>query len=297
MKKINAKEFVNSLNISVPSEDELNKFSDRWGALHHNIQGEIERHVYERGLYLYAIVAKYKPKNILEIGTGGCYTAMCMAWAMEDNSIEGTIYTMDRTHPDEVQKIFVDNNDGNGVQIEYLSNNELLQTKADPNLAKHIKMITGYSGEAFSKNKIPKIDFALIDGGHHYEAVRHDFYSVLDVAGEKCGIIFDDYIDRPYYGVKKFVDEEIIENFDTYIIDNGEIIIKADGTKSEHGAIWIQLESSLKPLNELFPKKKCKEIVSKYRRYESLIVKPRHKLNQKFPFLEKIKFKWWKNNK
>jgi predicted O-methyltransferase YrrM len=294
MKKLDAKEFVNSLNVTVPSEEELNKFSDSWGALHQNSQGKVERHVYERGLYLYALVAKYKPKNILEIGTGGCYSAMCMAWAMEDHNIDGTIFTMDRFPPDKILKRFVDNNDGHGVHIENLSNNEALQTKADPNLARHIKIITGYSGEAFSKNKIPKVDFVLIDGGHHYEAVRHDFYSVLDVAGEQCGIIFDDYIDRPHYGVKKFVDEEILENFETYLINNGEITIKPDGTKSDHGAIWIQLESSSKPLDELFLKKKCKEIISKYRRYESLIVKPRQKLNQKFPYLEKIKFRWWK---
>jgi len=294
MKKFDAKEFVDSLNIATPSDEELNKFSDSWGALHQNQQGKVERHVYERGLYLYALVAKFKPRNILEIGTGGCYSAMCMAWAMEDNNLEGTIFTMDRFPPYKILKRFVDYNDGKGVQIEYSTNDEVLQTKADPNWARHIKIITGYSGEAFSKNDLPKVDLVLIDGGHHYEAVRHDFYSVLDVASEKCGIIFDDYIDRPYYGVKKFVDEEIMGNFDTCLINNGEITIKPDGTKTDHGAIWIQLDSSSKPLSELFPKKKCKTIVSKYRRYESLIVKPRQKLNQKFPYLEKIKFRWWK---
>ena len=44
---------------------------------------------YERGILLYSLIAKYRPKNVLEIGTAEGYSALCMAWAMTDCKING----------------------------------------------------------------------------------------------------------------------------------------------------------------------------------------------------------------
>ena len=44
---------------------------------------------FERGILLYSLITKYRPKNILEIGTAEGFSALCMAWAMTDCNING----------------------------------------------------------------------------------------------------------------------------------------------------------------------------------------------------------------
>lgn len=41
----------------------------------------------------------------------------------------------------------------------------------------------------------------FIDGGHGYETVRHNFYSTLEVATDRFGILFDDYAPVPGFGI------------------------------------------------------------------------------------------------
>ena len=50
---------------------------------------------YERGMLLYALVEKNKPKTIVDIGTAGGYSALCMAKALTDFKIDGRVYTID----------------------------------------------------------------------------------------------------------------------------------------------------------------------------------------------------------
>ena len=50
---------------------------------------------YERGILMYHLVKKYNFKSILEIGFGRGYARLCMAKAMCDLNIDGTIKTVD----------------------------------------------------------------------------------------------------------------------------------------------------------------------------------------------------------
>jgi len=50
----------------------------------------------EDAILLYLIIKKYKPKNILEIGTWFGTSAYIIAQAMKDNGINGRVYTCDK---------------------------------------------------------------------------------------------------------------------------------------------------------------------------------------------------------
>ena len=85
--------FIKSLEITVPDDKEFLKLSKSTPMDSEDV--ELHSINYERGILLYALIAKYKPQNVLEIGTAKGYSTLCMAWAMHDHNIPGTIYTID----------------------------------------------------------------------------------------------------------------------------------------------------------------------------------------------------------
>ena len=94
MKEIDANSFIKSLEVDIPSYDQFSELGDLT-SLHVDTQGQFHRLNYERGMILYAIIAKYKPKAVLEFGTGRGYGCLCMAWAMHNFDILGKIFTID----------------------------------------------------------------------------------------------------------------------------------------------------------------------------------------------------------
>jgi predicted O-methyltransferase YrrM len=84
------KEFVKSLNVDVPDGAKFLKLQKELTAY----SSDIPIH-YERGMLFYSLIAKFKPKVILEIGTFHGFSALCMAWAATDHNIDATIYTIE----------------------------------------------------------------------------------------------------------------------------------------------------------------------------------------------------------
>ena len=291
-KEINYKNFLDDQNIEIPPLEKFQKLGDDLGSLMINSKGQLHRHGYERGILLYGLIAKNKPDTVLEIGTGLGYSTLCMAWAMAENNIPGTIFTVDRYSLDVLQKRFYFSEKTNVPKIEFSSNHECWSKIAPENWLNKITPLTGYSGKILKNSKLPKIKFALIDGAHNYDGVKHDFYSLLNIMHDEFTVLFDDYIERPHYGVVKFVNEEIMPNFETFVIHTSKILINS-GEEKQSKMVWINSASSKKHLDILFGKNKD-DFLTKYRRYEKFIMIPRQKLNQKIPFLEKIKFRWWK---
>ena len=155
---------------------------------------------------------------------------------------------------------------------------------------KRIEILTGYS--SFLDNiSLPKIEFAYIDGAHFYEGVRHDFYSFLKIAAPHFVVLFDDYVKREQYGVTKLIDEDVALNFDvTNIRVNMDYLRKTHITDDPHaGMILIESTSIKKPLEGVYPQDKIDRILLNYRSFEKRL-RLREKLNEKFPFLKKIRF-------
>jgi predicted O-methyltransferase YrrM len=220
-------QFIKELNIKTPPKEEFFQLSKKYPIIPEFSDYENTLN-FERGILLYSLVAKYKFKNILEIGTAGGYSAMCMAKALHDNKIDGMIYTIDPVKPN-------------------INNNK-------------IKILTGYFSE-FRKS-IPKCDFIFIDGAHNYEAVKNDFFSFIDIANDQYAILFDDYMVGIENHVKQAVDELIVphlnyELFRTEIKKHYESLGKI--TEFDFLMCWVYDNKSL---IALYPEKD--EFLKKY---------------------------------
>lgn len=249
---------------------------------------------YERGLLLYCLITKYRPKNILEIGTASGYGTLCMAWAMVENNIDGKIHTIDPIPiTEKTDRALGDKR--NGSRIENISVKEIWEQTAQKDWLEKIIPICGYSGKILKENSFPKFDFAYVDGAHFFDAVKHDFYSFLNHTNNEFGILFDDYVDRQHYGVKKLIDYDISKNFDVSLIKTDtnlhlEKILSLP--KHDYGMCWLHSNSLKKPLDQIYSKSMRDEYIKKYIKFENRLAR-RYKLNKKFPMLKNIRFKFW----
>ena len=272
MKRSKIKDFIASLNVSLPPDKEFLRISRDTPV----IQDLKDEHFlnYERGILLYSLIAKYKPKNILEMGTANGYSTLCMAWAMVDHNIDGTIYTIDPIKPDQVYWM----------------------KKFPQSWLDRIKILTGYTGEVMNKTIFPRLDMAFIDGAHFYEAVKHDFYSFLNNANDTFNILFDDYVSEEKNHVKKALDEVVLPYFNAIIIEtNIQQQLKEIGksTDKEFTMCWINSNNIKKPFKDAYPKQEIEVFLKKYRNFEKRLIF-RNKVNQKVPFLKNVRFRFWR---
>lgn len=294
MNTINILDFINETKINTPNENEFLNLSNLLPV--DPLYPKQSIFNYERGILLYSLIAKYKPKTVLEIGTATGYSTLCMARAMCDFQIPGKIYTID---PESINR-----------KIELVSDIDLLTKKiltlkdhwskiAPPEWLTKVEPIIGYSGRIMSKHEFPKIEFAYIDGAHFFEAVKHDFYAILKVVSDEFNILFDDYTPGLYpNGVSKLIDEEISQLFTVTVIDTDlekryqqikQTYDYNDKSKIFHAMCLIQSKSLKKSLNEIISDPIINKNLEKYRRYEKRWA-IRRNLNQKIPFLKNIAF-------
>ena len=99
----------------------------------------------------------------------------------------------------------------------------------------------------------------------------------------------DDYIDRPYFGVKKLIDKEIADVFSVDLIknDRSNLMQTLGITKTDYGLCFFQGRKD--ELIEHFGLTNIEKYLKNYRRYEKRL-KLRNSLNEKFPILKNIRF-------
>ena len=285
-------QFIDSLDVKIPPKE---KFLELTHIFPISPQLNFAKQIpnYERGMLLYSLIAKYKPKNVLEIGTAEGYSTLCMAWAMTDYNINGKIFTIDPKPFDVPVERNVTWEDNPKHDTVMLSRRELWNKFADKEWIKKIEVLTGFSGEVLQKNtKLPKMDMGFIDGSHVYEAVVHDFYAFLEVASETFHLLFDDYVSNENDGVTKTIDEEVAPNFDISLIQtNAKEQRKESGESPDELYIcWLDSKSLKKPLREIYPKSKSEQIINKYLKWEKRW-KLRKDLNTKIPLLGRFRFR------
>ena len=292
MNSVKIEQFIDSLDIKIPPKE---KFLELTHIFPISPQLNFAKQIpnYERGILLYSLIAKYKPKNVLEIGTAEGYSTLCMAWAMTDYNIDGKIFTIDPKPFDVPVERNVTWEDNPKHDTVMLSRRELWNKFADKEWIKKIEVLTGFSGEVLQKNtKLPKMDMGFIDGSHVYEAVVHDFYAFLEVASESFHLLFDDYVPNENDGVTKTIDEEVAPNFDIALIQtNAKEQRKESGESPDELYIcWLDSESLKKPLREIYLKSKSEQIINKYLKWEKRW-KLRKDLNTKIPLLGRFRFR------
>jgi len=292
LNSVKIEQFIDSLNIKIPPKE---KFLELTHIFPISPQLNFAKQIpnYERGILLYSLIAKYKPKNVLEIGTAEGYSTLCMAWAMTDYNINGKIFTIDPKPFDVPVERNVTWEDNPKHDTVMLSRRELWNKFADKEWIKKIEVLTGFSGEVLQKNtKLPKMDMGFIDGSHVYEAVVHDFYAFLEIASESFHLLFDDYVPNENDGVTKTIDEEVAPNFDIALIQtNAKEQRKESGESPDELYIcWLDSESLKRPLREIYPKSKSEQIINKYLKWEKRW-KLRKDLNTKIPLLGRFRFR------
>jgi len=125
---------------------------------------------YERGLLLYSLVKRFEINSYLEIGFGRGYSAFCVAKAMTDMGIAGSVNTIDPAFSkDHIERLF---------QI------------FPKEWCEKINFISNTSQQALPEIK-EKFDLVYIDGDHTYEAVKSDWQMTKDKYNKF--LLFDDY--------------------------------------------------------------------------------------------------------
>lgn len=287
LKTFELDEFLKKIDI-VPAEEKFQKLVDEMTYFEDTEKiKKITNVSYERGYILYSLVAHLKPKNILEFGTAQGFGTLCMACAMDDFGINGKIHTVDLI-PHE-QNFLHYYKESNKIQQRITSRKEIWDKISEPSWIKKIHLLNDYTAKVMMNEKFPPIDFCFIDGPHFYKGVKHDFLSSLLVSNLNPFFLFDDYIDRPNFGVKKLIDEEIANKFNVDLIKNDQsnIMFELGITKSDYG--MCTLNASRDELINHFGFSNIKNYLNNYRKYENRL-RFRRKLNEKLPFLKKIRF-------
>ena len=294
-KEVCIEDFIDKLDVKIPEMDEFLRLCRIMPV---NPERDDNFMInFERGMLLYALIAKFQPKTVLEIGTAEGYSTLCMAWAMSDFNINGKIFTIDpKSHHKIIERRIKINVNDEPVKMS-LSTADLWKKFALPEWREKIEVLTGYSGDILRTKKFPKIDFCYIDGSHVYETVKQDFFNILKLVSEKFNILFDDYVPNRNDGVTKVIDENIVNNFETIFIKTNT---KSQRIKLKKKIIdelimcFISSDSLKKSLWETYDEKELDDFLNKYR-FTANRIKIRKKVETKVPFLKKIRFRWWKN--
>lgn len=175
-------------------------------ALHTQIVIKKSPLCYQHGRVLYAALRSMinqqalRRVTILETGTARGFSAVCMAKALADSEVPGTIVTFD-VIPHHLPMYWncVDDADGPKSRAQLL---EPWQELLEGTCLFH----RGDSLIELPKLKLPRVNFAFLDGVHTYEYVMGEFRAFAEVQHEGDVVVFDDY-SAAFGGVRRAVDE------------------------------------------------------------------------------------------
>ena len=161
---------------------------------------------FHHGRVLYAVMRDFlarrpgMPVYVLETGTARGFSALCMSRALSDAGVAGVILTLDvLPHRREIYWNCIDDCEGRKTRESLLA---AWQGWLEP-----IVFVQGEIGETLRRLSMQRVDFALLDAQHSYEAVMEEASYVI--ARQQAGdvIVFDDVTQSMFPGVVSAVDE------------------------------------------------------------------------------------------
>jgi len=172
-------------------------------------------------LFLKEIFLK-KPKSFLEVGVFHGVTARNVCELLysihkdQFNYIGVDLFGENDENLNEIIPNTVFSNPFKQIYFKYIVKQDPYSLEAVETLLKkfkdNIKLIKGNSNKVLKTIDMSKIDYAFIDGGHHYLTVKNDLLSVEKIIKNNGTILCDDY-DLSYApGVKKAIDEFVNSN-------------------------------------------------------------------------------------
>jgi len=180
--------------------------------------------------FLNEILAK-KPKFFLEVGVFHGVTArnVCeLLYQIHGSSFQYIgldLFEVNNENKSEIIPNTEFSNPLKKIYFKYIKKQDPYSISAVRDLLKKFKnnvnLIKGNSNIILKKIDMSKIDFVFLDGGHNYETVLNDLKCCNEVVKNNGIILCDDYDLSFAPGVKKAVDEFVLENnFDCQIICN-----------------------------------------------------------------------------
>lgn len=217
--------------------------------------------------FAYDFVSFFKPKTIVELGSHYGCSAFAFAQAIKDFNLNTELDAIDTWSGDD----FTKNDYENDVYSVFKKTIDKFYSE------QKINMLRMTFDEAISKFEDNSIDVLHIDGSHHYDDVKHDFYMWLPKV-KKDGIIFlhdisEDIVLGSIMGSNKFWNE-LSEKFKN--------TIRFDFSWGL-GIIFLSEEKYMRTINKIN--------LSKYQRQNNaLSVEYREELRKKYFILKDNKF-------
>ena len=178
------------------------------------------------------LVKDRKPKNFLEIGvfTGVTARNICELLSLINNrkfyylGID-LFEDFEDAISDEVVPEFLTNKQNFSNPLKSLFYNFLLSEKLNSlasvskflkKFGKNVELKKGNSLDILGKIDLKIFDMIFIDGGHSYETVKFELGIILKNINNNCLVVCDDYIHAEAAGVKKAIDESVLENLHNF---------------------------------------------------------------------------------
>ncbi len=182
------------------------------------------------GNYLLNHIKQAKPKNFLEIGVFHGVTSrnICeMLYLLHGNDFKFTgidLFSHEVVSKDEYIPQTKFSNPLKTIYYNYIirldpySHQSVL--KLLKKFEKNINIIKGNSNKIL-KETPSKFDYVFLDGGHKYETVKNDLKNLTQVINNGGIILCDDYNLSYAPGVKKAIDDYVLEkNFNLKILNS-----------------------------------------------------------------------------
>ena len=178
------------------------------------------------------LVKDRKPKNFLEIGvfTGVTARNICELLSLINNrkfyylGID-LFEDFEDAISNEVVPEFLTNKQNFSNPLKSLFYNFLLSEKLNSlasvskflkKFGKNVELKKGNSLDILGKIDLKIFDMIFIDGGHSYETVKFELGIILKNINNNCLVVCDDYIHAEAAGVKKAIDESVLENLHNF---------------------------------------------------------------------------------
>ncbi|WP_415323899.1 class I SAM-dependent methyltransferase [Candidatus Pelagibacter sp. Uisw_127] len=167
-------------------------------------------------------IASKKPKNFIEIGVFHGVTArnVCeLLYSIHKDDFKYVGLDLFGESVENISEIIPNtkfNNPLKKIYFEYILRKDPYSIEAVSDLLKKFEknthLIKGNSNELLKKIDMSKIDYVFLDGGHAYETVKNDLYYSKAALDNNGTILCDDYNLSYAPGVKKAIDEFILDN-------------------------------------------------------------------------------------
>jgi hypothetical protein len=239
--------------------------------------GSFYRANFESGVLLYALVRRFRPRVILDIGTGRGFSALSTAMALCDGGIDGRVVTVDVRGYDEEQEWPIDL--GHGPRVARLSLREVWEGHVEPSLIERVERRQG-SSEAVLGALIAgghlRAGLVYIDADHSWRGVRHDYLASLMLVDVPFRMLLDDYHPgSDLYGVRRLVDGEIARDFEPEAIFTdrrwcGEERAGIPLQQADYAQVLVDSEHSRAPLARLLERRRLARALGRHRRLARL---------------------------